>query len=344
MTVERARRAAVIGTTSWGTTLALLLARGGADTLLWARTQETAQRMNDAGENSDRLAGFAFPPNLRVTADMREAVGDADVIVVCVPSPTFRENLQRMREAGPSTHAAIVSATKGLSRDDGSRMSEIFAQEMGQDALPRYCAISGPNLSHEVAAGLPSSAVVASSTPEIATRAQHALISTAFRVYASNDVTGVELGGALKNIVAIGAGMIDGMGFGDNAKAAFIARAIAEITRLGIAAGAQPMTFSGLAGVGDLVATCYSRLSRNRHVGEELGRGRAIDQIIGDLNEVCEGYNTAPAAVRLAQRLDVETPITFETHRVLYEGLDPREAMESLMGRPPTTEYPGRML
>ena len=340
----QARRAAVIGTTSWGTTLALLLARAGADTLLWARTEETARRMNDAGENLDRLPGFPFPDNLHVTPYMTQAVLDADVIVVCVPSPTFRQNLQWLREGNPGPDAAIVSATKGLDRADGSRMSEVFAQEMGQDALAQYCVISGPNLSHEVAAGLPSSAVVASATEEMAERVQGALTSSVFRVYASTDVAGVELGGTLKNIVAIGAGMIDGMEFGDNAKAAFIARAIAEITRLGIAAGAQPLTFSGLAGVGDLVATCYSRLSRNRYVGEELGRGRNIGQIIEELNEVCEGYNTTPAAIRLAERLNVETPITLETHRVLHEGLNPREAIQSLMGRPATTEYPGETL
>lgn len=340
----QARRAAVIGTTSWGTTLALLLARQGADTLLWSRTEETAQRMNDAGENLDRLPGFPFPDNLHVTPYMTQAVSDADVIVVCVPSPTFRQNLQWLREGKPAPDAAIVSATKGLDRADGSRMSEVFAQEMGQDALKQYGVISGPNLSHEVAAGLPSSAVVASATEEMAERVQQALTSSVFRVYTSTDVAGVELGGTLKNIVAIGAGMIDGMEFGDNAKAAFISRAIAEITRLGIAAGAQPLTFSGLAGVGDLVATCYSRLSRNRYVGEELGRGRNIAQIIEELNEVCEGYNTTPAAVRLAERLNVETPITLETHRVLHEGLNPREAIQSLMGRPATTEYPGETL
>ncbi len=341
---RQARKAAVIGTTSWGTTLALLLAREGADTLLWSRTEETARRMNEAGENVDRLPGFPFPDNLRVTPYMSQAVSDADVIIVCVPSPTFRQNLQRLKEGNPSPDAAIVSATKGLDRANGLRMSEVFAEEMGQDALRQYCVISGPNLSHEVAEGLPSSAVVASDTAEMAERAQAALTSTVFRVYASTDVAGVELGGTLKNIVAIGAGMIDGMGFGDNAKAAFIARAIAEITRLGIAAGAQPLTFSGLAGVGDLVATCYSRLSRNRRVGEELGRGRNIGQIIEELNEVCEGYNTTPAAIRLAERLNVETPITLETHRVLHEGLNPREAIESLMGRPATTEYPGETL
>ena len=341
---RQARKAAVIGTTSWGTTLALLLAREGADTLLWSRTEETARRMNDAGENVDRLPGFPFPDNLRVTPYMSQAVSDADVIIVCVPSPTFRQNLQRLKEGNPSPDAAIISATKGLDRANGLRMSEVFAEEMGQDALRQYCVISGPNLSHEVAEGLPSSAVVASDTADMAERAQAALTSTVFRVYASTDVAGVELGGTLKNIVAIGAGMIDGMGFGDNAKAAFIARAIAEITRLGIAAGAQPLTFSGLAGVGDLVATCYSRLSRNRRVGEELGRGRNIAQIIEELNEVCEGYNTTPAAIRLAERLNVETPITLETHRVLHEGLNPREAIESLMGRPATTEYPGETL
>ena len=340
----QARRAAVIGTTSWGTTLALLLARAGADTLLWARTEETARRMNDAKENIDRLPGFPFPDNLHVTPYMTQAVSDANIIIVCVPSPTFRQNLQWLREGNPSPDAAIVSATKGLDRTDGSRMSEVFAQEMGQDALRQYCVISGPNLSHEVAAGLPSSAVVASATEEMAERVQGALTSSVFRVYTSTDVAGVELGGTLKNIVAIGAGMIDGMEFGDNAKAAFISRAIAEITRLGIAAGAQPLTFSGLAGVGDLVATCYSRLSRNRYVGEELGRGRNIAQIMEDLNEVCEGYNTTPAAIRLAERLNVETPITLETHRVLHEGLNPREAIQSLMGRPATTEYPDETL
>ncbi len=333
------RRAAVIGTTSWGTTLALLLARAGADTVLWARAEDEARRMNEAGENMLRLPDFPFPPNLRVSADINDAVNGAEVIVVCVPSPTFRENLRRLREAQTPPDAAIVSATKGLDGADGSRMSEVFGQEMGAEALRRYCVISGPNLSHEVAAGLPSSAVIASATEEMAIRAQDFLTSAVFRVYTSTDVAGVELGGSLKNIVAIGAGMIDGMEFGDNAKAAFISRAVAEITRLGIAAGAQPMTFSGLAGIGDLVATCYSRLSRNRHVGEQLGRGRAIADVLNELNEVAEGYNTTPAAVRLAERLNVDTPITLQTHRVLHEGLNPREAMESLMGRPATAEY-----
>ena len=336
---RESRRAAVIGTTSWGTTLALLLARAGTQTLMWARTEDAAQGMNSAGENVDRLVGFPFPENLRVTADMTEAISDVEIIIVCVPSASFRENILRLRSAGPSQQAIILSATKGLERSSGRRMSEVFAQEFGSDALDRFCVLSGPNLAREVAAGMPSSAVIASADEQIATQARAALTSSMFRVYTSTDVVGVELGGSLKNIVAIGAGMIDGMNFGDNAKAAFISRAIAEITRLGIAAGAQRMTFSGLACMGDLVATCYSRLSRNRHVGEQLGKGGVLADILRELNQVAEGVDTTPAALRLAEGLGVDVPITRETHRVLYENLGPTEALESLMARPPTSEY-----
>ncbi len=336
---RESRRAAVIGTTSWGTTLALLLARAGTQTLMWARTEDAVQRMNSAGENVDRLVGFPFPENLRVTADMTEAISDVEIIIVCVPSASFRENILRLRSAGPSQQAIILSATKGLERSSGRRMSEVFVQEFGSDALDRFCVLSGPNLAREVAAGMPSSAVIASADEQIATQARASLTSSMFRVYTSTDVVGVELGGSLKNIVAIGAGMIDGMNFGDNAKAAFISRAIAEITRLGIAAGAQRMTFSGLACMGDLVATCYSRLSRNRHVGEQLGKGGVLADILRELNQVAEGVDTTPAALRLAESLGVDVPITRETHRVLYENLGPTEALESLMARPPTSEY-----
>ena len=334
------RRAAVIGTTSWGTTLALLLARAGAQTLLWARTEDAAQRMNSAGENVDRLVGFPFPPNLSVTADMNEAIAEAGIVIVCVPSHSFRENILRLKSVGPPPQAIILSATKGLERSTGMRMSEVFAQEFGQDALSRFCVLSGPNLAQEVATGMPSSAVIACRDEGIAEMAQAALTSAMFRVYTSRDVVGVELGGSLKNIVAIGAGMIDGMKFGDNAKAAFISRAIAEITRLGLAAGAQRMTFSGLACMGDLVATCYSRLSRNRHVGEQLGMGRALADILRDLNnQVAEGVDTTPAALQLAELLNVDVPITRQTYRVLYENLGPTEALEALMARPATSEY-----
>lgn len=333
-------RAAVIGSTSWGTTLALLLARKNVETLLWTRSSEEAATLNAARENTARLPGQAFPPSLNATDDLQETVGDAELIVVVVPSASFRHNVSLLKDVSTRPDAIILGATKGLERSTGRRMSQVLEEVLGEEPLTRYAVLSGPNLAREIAEGMPSSTVIGALDLTVAERAQALFTSSVFRVYTNTDLLGVELGGSLKNIVAIGAGMVDGMGFGDNAKAAFIARGIAEITRLGVAAGAQMVTFSGLACLGDLIATCYSRLSRNRFVGQELAKGRTLEKVLSELGQVAEGVDTTSAALVLAEGLGVEMPITYQTHRVLHEGVAPKEALGELLARAPKPEDP----
>jgi glycerol-3-phosphate dehydrogenase (NAD(P)+) len=340
--VVESRCAAVIGTTSWATTLAILLARSGIETRLWARTESEFERLRQDGENKARVPDVPFPQPLSPTADLRLATAGASLIVIAVPSVSFRENVQRLSSVDLDPDAIVIGATKGLERGTGRRMSEIFQEEIGSEISQRYGSLSGPNLAKEIAHGRPSSAVVASADPEVAARAQEMFNSPLFRVYTNTDVVGVELGGALKNILAIGAGLADGMGYGDNGKAALISRGLAEITRLGVAGGAQALTFSGLAGIGDLIATCYSPLSRNRFIGQEIAKGRSPGDVLESLGQVAEGVDTTSAALVLANQLGVDMPITEQTRRVLLEGLDPRQALNELMARAPKAEYPSR--
>lgn len=329
-------RVGVVGTTAWGLTLAVLLVRRGHDVMALARTAAEASDL-DRERRSPRLPdGADFPPALRVTADPGEALGHADIVLVAVPSVTMRAN---MRGQGKvlSPACLIVTATKGIEIETGKRMSELIAEETGHDAR-RIGALSGPNLAPEIAQGRIASATVAFPDEANARAAQAALNSEVFRVYRSDDLTGVELGGALKNIVAIGAGIIDSFSLGDNAKAAYVTRGLNEITRLGVAMGARPETFAGLSGMGDLVATCYSGLSRNRRVGQELGRGRKLPEILHDLKQTAEGVPTTQAASRLARELGVEMPITDMTRRVLFEDMTPQKAVEALMRRAPQPE------
>ena len=279
-----------------------------------------------------------FPPPLRVSADAADALAGASLAVIAVPSDRMRENARRISGyLGADT--VVVSASKGLELPSALRMSEVLAEELPPSLHPGICALSGPNLAKEIAQGKLASTVIAGATREAAERAQAALLSSRFRVYTSSDLTGVELGGALKNIVALGAGICDGLEFGENAKAAFITRALAEITRLGLAAGASPLTFAGLAGVGDVIATCASRLSRNRYVGEQLAQGRSWPEIRASMDNVAEGVNATEAALKMAARLNVEMPIAQTTYRILHEGLSPREAAAELMERPVGSEW-----
>lgn len=330
MTLERA---AVIGTTSWGTTLAILLARNGLAVSLLARTDEEASALETA-RGHPRLADVAFPDALRVVT-FEHWDGAAELVVCAVPSRTLAVNLDRVRERMPRG-ALVVSATKGLDLETGRRMTEVI------DATLRVrgvAALSGPNLSHEIAAGLPSTTVLAygGGTADVeALRA--AFHSNRMRVYTSTDVAGVEFGGALKNVVAIAAGMVDALGFGDNAKAAIITRGLAEITRLGVAGGADPLTFQGLAGIGDLAATAYSPLSRNRRLGELLGQGLPLDEALEGVGETAEGVATVPAALGLAKRLDVDMPIAGGLQLIFDGRLAVADALEALMSREPTSE------
>ena len=329
----------VVGTTTWGTTLAIIAARAGVGVSLWARTQAEADEIRSTGENRLLLPGVKLPPGISVTASPGEALGGADLVIIAVPSRTMRSNARAVKDSvAPS--AVVVSAAKGLEIDSGKRMSEVLAEELPH-VRENLCAMSGPNLAPEIVAGKPTSTVVASPNQEAADRVQAVLTSPLFRVYTNSDIVGVELAGALKNIVALGAGVCDGLDIGDNAKATFMTRGVAEIARLGVAAGADLMTFAGLAGIGDVMATCSSKLSRNHHVGEELARGKSLDEIMGSMTQVAEGVDTTRAALRLAASLDVEMPITQVTHDVLFDGLEIRQAIADLMGREPVSEWSG---
>ncbi len=327
----------IVGATTWGTTLALVLAGEGRPVTLLARDAAEGRRLESARENARFLPGAPFPPPLRVSADAADALDGAALTILAVPSDRMRGNVRRI-SGHLGADAVVVSAAKGLELPSALRMSEALAEELPPSLHPGICALSGPNLAKEIAQGKPASTVIAGATPEAAERAQTALLSSRFRVYTSSDVTGVELGGALKNIVALGAGICDGLEFGENAKAAFVTRGLAEIARLGEAAGALPLTFAGLAGVGDVIATCASRLSRNRYVGEQLAQGRSWPEIRAAMDNVAEGVNATEAALKIAARLNVEMPIAQTTYRILHEGLSPREAAAELMERPVGSE------
>ncbi len=331
-------KAVVVGATTWGTTLALVLADKGCSVTLLARDPEECGRLESARENSRFLPGVAFPSLLRVSSDAEEAVEGAPLTVIAVPSDRMRENVRRIG-AYLNTDSVVVSASKGLELPSALRMTQAMAEELPTSLHPGICALSGPNLAKEILQGKPASTVVAGATREAAERAQATLLSRRFRVYTSSDVAGVELGGALKNIVALGAGICDGLEFGENAKSAFVTRGLAEIARLGVAAGAEPLTFAGLAGVGDVIATCASRLSRNRYVGEQLAQGRSWPEIRAAMDNVAEGVNATEAALKMAAGLNVEMPIAQTTYRVLFEGLSPSEAAAELMERPVGSEW-----
>ena len=314
----------------------MVMAAEGRRVTLLTRNEAERAALESAGENSRFLPGMKFPKTLRVSCEAQD-LGESTLVVVAVPSDRLRDNARRIAgHLAPGT--VVVNATKGLELPTALRMSQVLAEELPSVPGLEICSLSGPNLAKEIAQGKPASTVVASESQEAAERAQAALLSPRFRVYTSGDLTGVELAGSLKNIVALGAGICDGLGVGENAKAAFIARALAEIARLGMAAGAQPLTFAGLAGVGDVVATCASRLSRNRYVGEQLGLGRAWPDIRESMDNVAEGVNATEAALKMAAELEVEMPIAETTYRVLYEGLAPREAATELMERPVGSE------
>lgn len=325
-------RAAVIGTTAWGTTLAILLGRNGIPTTLVARDATEAAALETARAHPSRLPGAAFPPSLIVSAE-DAALAEAELVCLAVPSARMSDNLVRYAPA-IRRDAMVLSATKGIDLTSGLRMTELIAA-----ALPGrgVAVLSGPNLSREVAAGLPSTTVIASQD-ERASSVRAAFHSNSFRVYASDDVVGVELGGALKNIVAVAGGITDALAYGDNAKAAVITRGLAEITRLGVACGAEALTFQGLAGVGDAVASSYSRLSRNRRLGELIGGGATLEAALATIGETAEAARTIPAALLLASRYGVELPITQALRAILDGELSARAAVEVLLEREPTTE------
>ncbi|HVB73746.1 MAG TPA: NAD(P)H-dependent glycerol-3-phosphate dehydrogenase [Ktedonobacteraceae bacterium] len=331
----------VIGSGAWGTTLALLLANKGFETTLWEHRPERALAMQREHENSLFLPGFSFPYNLQVTSDIAQATRDKHLLLFVTPSQRMRENVRLLTPfLGPNT--LCVSCSKGIEISSLKRMTEVITDEI-PSAANRIAALSGPTISLEVAQGKPTAAVVAAHDERVAERIRQIVSTSQFRIYTSNDVVGVELGGALKNIIAIGAGFNEGMQYGDNAKAAFITRALAEIARLGIAAGAHPLTFIGLAGIGDLIATCASPLSRNQQLGRRLAAGEKLEDILSSTHTVAEGIYTTRAALQLAARYSVELPITKQLSLVLFEGLDPHQAVPELMMRDPKNELEGML-
>jgi glycerol-3-phosphate dehydrogenase (NAD(P)+) len=324
---------AVIGGGSWGTTVASLAARN-APTILWTRRPEIAQEIDRDHQNSDYLPGIDLNPELAATSDLEEAVTRADVIVMAVPSHGFRDVLaQAAQHVRP--WVPIVSLTKGLEPDTHKRMTEVIGE-----LLPEHPAgvLAGPNLAKEVVQGYAAAAVLAMPDARVTRALQDIFTQTVFRVYAAGDVPGVEIAGPLKNVFAIAAGMAAGLGTGDNTRALVIARSLAEMSRLGLAMGGERHTFAGLAGMGDLVATCISPLSRNRHVGEELAKGRSIEEITDEMNMVAEGVKTSRAVMDLAERHDVEMPIAREVYLVVNEGRSAQQAFAGLLRTRPTTE------
>ena len=333
-------RVGIAGTTSWGTTLAILGARAGQQISLWARTEDEAERLRSDGENRRHLPGVPLPDSIAVTSSADEAFGDVEAALIVVPSGTLRDNARAIGEHIAES-AVVVSATKGLELGTGKRMSEILAEELPEQLAGNICSLSGPNLAAEICQGKPSSTVIASPNAAAAELVQSLISSSGFRVYTNADIIGVELGGALKNIIALGAGVCDALDLGDNTKATFMTRGIAEVARLGVAAGAEVMTFAGLAGIGDLIASCSSPLSRNHQVGERLANGETLEQIRGSMTQVAEGVDTTAAAVGLADALGVDMPIVKATYEVLFNGIGVRDAIAGLLGRDPAPEWAG---
>ncbi len=333
-------KVAIVGTTTWGTTLGIVLARRNLPVSQWARSADEAETLTRQRQNALRLPDYEFPPSMQVTASAEEAFGGAGMVLFAVPSRSLRENVRAVRRCLDES-MLLVSAVKGLERDTAKRMSQVLAEEIPEALRPNVCVLSGPNLSREIVDGHPASTVIAAAQESTAAKVVEVVMSPLLRAYTNTDVIGVELGGALKNVVAIGAGMSDGLGFGDNAKATFINRGLVEITRLGVAAGARPLTFAGLACLGDLIATCSSRLSRNYFVGEQLAKGRPLKAILENMHNVAEGVDTTTAALRMAADLGVEMPIASYTHKVLFEGMEPEQAVVELMARAPKREWDG---
>ena len=316
----------VLGAGAWGTALARLLHSGGNEVTLWGHAPGHLEELRRTGRNERYLPGFELPREMNLEADLPRAIAGAEWVVAAVPSKSFRDVTQSLRDFS----GGIVSVTKGIEYQTGLTMCGLLAQTA---PLARHAALSGPSFALEVARGIPTAIVAGSTDPATAQAVQKLFHRPTFRVYTSPDLLGVELGGALKNVIAIAAGICDGLGFGDNTKAAFVTRSLVEMRRLGVACGAQADTFNGLSGLGDLMVTCFSRLSRNRAFGERVGRGEAIADIIAGMTAVAEGYPTTRSAFELARKLNVETPIVDEIHAALYQGKNPALALRDLTAR-----------
>ncbi len=320
---------AILGAGGWGTALSVLWAKKGHDVSLWGNNPARVDRIRETRENEDYLPGVQLPDAIRLTNSLKDCAG-ADLIVFVTPSTALRTIATRLREVVANDNTVVLTCTKGIEHGTGMRMSEILHEIL--PAHPR-AVLSGPNLAAEVSRDLPTAAVLACSETEYAVELQGYLGSSRFRIYTGEDLTGIELGGALKNVFAIAAGASDGLGLGDNSKAALVTRALAEMIRLGTIMGGKLPSFYGLSGVGDLILTCFSGRSRNWHVGERLGRGQSLRQITSSMQMVAEGIPTTKSAYECARKLKVETPIIDQVHALLYEGKTPKQAMKELLAR-----------
>lgn len=322
----------VLGAGSWGTTLALLLFDNGHDVILWTYKPEQAELIRTKRENPTFVPGVPIPPQIAVTSDITAACTDREMIVAAVPAQFLRSVIERIADLD-LTHTIICNVAKGIENNTLMTMSEVLLDVLKHERRENIAILSGPSHAEEVVRKLPTAVVAASFRMKTAKMVQDAFLTPYFRVYVNEDIRGVELGGAIKNVIAVGAGISDGAGFGDNTKAALMTRGIYELTRLGVKMGAQPRTFAGLSGIGDLIVTCMSRHSRNRYVGEQIGKGRKLDDILKEMVMVAEGVATTRSVYDLAKKYHVEMPIVCAVYEMLFEGKDPHKAMHELMTR-----------
>jgi glycerol-3-phosphate dehydrogenase (NAD(P)+) len=329
---------AVIGAGAWGTALGKVLGDKGYAVRLWARREGHASAMARDRENTRYLPRVRLPDTLTPTDSLKVALDGASLVVLVVPSHALRETVEAARPHLPPG-AALINATKGIENDSLMIMAEVVSDVLGPGTDERFTVLSGPSFAREVAAHVPTNVVVASRNAALAMQVQHAFATEWLRVYSSDDPVGVEVGGALKNVIAIAAGACDGLGFGHNTRAALVTRGLAEVVRIAVAKGGNVLTLAGLAGLGDLVLTCTGELSRNRTVGFELGRGKQLSEVLSTLGHVAEGVRTAKSVHDLARRLDVDLPICNEVYRVLYEGKSPQRAVEDVLTRPLKREW-----
>lgn len=329
------KKIAIIGSGSWGTALAILLYSNGNNVSIWSFKKEEVEAIKSAGENKEFLPGIIIPKEINVTNNEKEALEEADIVIFSTPSKFVRGIAKRFSPY-LNSNQIIVNVAKGLEDTTLYTLSEVIESVIPQCNV---CVLSGPSHAEEVARAIPTTCVVSSKNKEIAEQVQDVFMSPVFRVYTNTDIIGVEIGGALKNVIALAAGISDGLGFGDNTKAALMTRGIVEIARLGTAMGAETMTFAGLSGIGDLIVTCTSMHSRNRRAGILLGKGKSLSETLDEIHQVVEGVNTAKAAYDLSKKYNVVMPITEEINKVLFEGKNAKQAVDDLMTRDKTVEH-----
>jgi glycerol-3-phosphate dehydrogenase (NAD(P)+) len=332
------KKITVLGAGSWGIAVAVMLDRNGYEVSLWEYFEDDCRKIQKLREQPDKLPGIKIPNRIEITNDRKAAVGGTSGIVLALPSHVMRQTVRLFSGLLGDKVELIVNLAKGIENNTLCRMSEVLLQELPVNYHKRIITLSGPSHAEEVSREMPTTVVAAAENLEVAEKTQEIFANNSFRVYTSTDLIGVELGGSLKNVIAIAGGIVQGLGLGDNTMGALLTRGLAEIVRLGVKMGADPMTFAGLSGVGDLITTCFSRHSRNRHVGEQLGKGRNIDEILSSMKMIAEGVKTTQSAYHLAQKYEVDMPITAEVYNIIFQAKNPRVALEDLMSRSPKPE------